>query len=126
MLAALAPDAELISPLAANGVFRGTDDLRVLLSSIYSILTELEWQEPIGDGATRLVLGTAKVGRFRLSDAMVLEIADDGRISRIRPHLRPWLATTVFAMRVGPRLGRHPGVLRRAGILGGRGSRRFR
>ena len=33
---------------------------------------------------------------------------------RIRPHLRPWLAITLFALLLGPKIARHPGVLRRA------------
>jgi hypothetical protein len=45
---------------------------------------------------------------------MVLELSGDGRIRRIRPHLRPWLAVTVFAIRLGPKVARHPGVILRA------------
>lgn len=44
---------------------------------------------------------------------MVLELSD-GLITRIRPHLRPWLALTVLALVLGPKVGRHPGVVRRA------------
>jgi hypothetical protein len=32
----------------------------------------------------------------------------------IRPHLRPWLALTVFAIKLGPKVARHPGVVMRA------------
>jgi hypothetical protein len=45
---------------------------------------------------------------------MVLELDDAGLIVRIRPHLRPWLAITLFALLLGPKIARHPGVLRRA------------
>ena len=38
MVATLAPDAELVSPLSANLVIRGREDLRVLLGAIYSSL----------------------------------------------------------------------------------------
>ena len=38
MLATLAPDVELISPLSASAIIRGKDDLRVLLGAIYSSL----------------------------------------------------------------------------------------
>jgi hypothetical protein len=61
-----------------------------------------------------VVLGDASVGRLRLADAMVFELADDGRIRRISPHLRPWLALTLLALKLGPRLVRHPGLIRRA------------
>jgi hypothetical protein len=45
---------------------------------------------------------------------MIFELASDGRIDRIRPHLRPWLALTVFALMLGPRVARHPGLVWRA------------
>ena len=37
-----------------------------------------------------------------------------GRIRRIRPHLRPYLGTTLFAMALGLKVGVHPGVVFRA------------
>ena len=39
---------------------------------------------------------------------------EDGRIRRIGPHLRPWLALTLFALVLGPKVGRRPGVVWRA------------
>jgi len=60
------------------------------------------------------VIGECRIGSLKLGDVMILELAADGRIRRIRPHLRPWLALTVFALMLGPKLARHPGVLVRA------------
>jgi hypothetical protein len=60
------------------------------------------------------VVGEAAVGPVRLGDAMLFELDGDGRIRRIRPHLRPWLALTLFAMTLAPKVGRHPGVVWRA------------
>jgi hypothetical protein len=110
----LASDVELVSPISGRMVFRGHDDLRVLLTAVYGSVTGLTWRHQVGDGSVRVVVGDGKIGPFRLGDAMVLELADDGRIQRIRPHLRPWLALTFFAIKVGPTVGRHPGVVRRA------------
>jgi hypothetical protein len=110
----LTPDAELVSPLSGRMVFRGAADLRVLLAAVYGSMTGLRWRDDVGDGNVRAVIGDGRVGRFRLGDAMVLELADDGRIRRVRPHLRPWLAVTVFAIKLGPKMVRHPGVVWRA------------
>jgi hypothetical protein len=55
-----------------------------------------------------------RVGAVRMTDAMVFELAPDGRIRRIGPHLRPWLALTLFAALVGPKVARHPAMVRRA------------
>ena len=114
MMETLAPDAELVSPLSGRMVFRGQTDLRVLLTAVYGSMTGLRWREEVGEGDVRVVVGDAAVGPLKIGDAMVFELAPDGRIQRIRPHLRPWLALTLLALKLGPKMGRHPGVLRRA------------
>jgi hypothetical protein len=113
-LAALAPGAELVSPISGRMVFRGHDDLRVLLAEVFASISDLRWHEETGDERLRVVVGDASVGPVRLGDAMVLDLADDGRIRRIRPYVRPWPALTLLALKLGPRLGRHPGVVWRA------------
>lgn len=110
----LAPDAELVSPLLARGVFRGKKDLRVLFGAVYGSLSELRWTEAIRDGERGFMIAEARLGPFKIGDAMVFELDPDGRIQRIRPHLRPWLASTWFALAVGVKVARHPGVLWRA------------
>jgi hypothetical protein len=114
VMATLAPDAEVVSPISGRMVFTGHDDLRVLLGAVYGSLSGLRWREAIGDGAVRVVVGDASIGPVALGDAMVFELGDDGQIKRISPHLRPWLALTLFALRLGPKVGRHPGIVRRA------------
>ena len=114
MIGALAPDAELESPLSGRMVFRGHDDLRVLLNAVYGGLADLTWREVIGEGSTRVAVSDAHIAGIGITDAMVLELDDAGRIRRIRPHLRPWLAITLFALLAGPKIARHPGVVRHA------------
>ena len=114
MMATLAPDAELVSPLSGRMVFRGHDDLRILLTAVYGSMTGLRWREQVGDANMSMILGESRIGPLKLGDAMVLELDDQGRIRRIRPHLRPWLSLTLLALVLGPKMGRHPGVIRRA------------
>ncbi|HZA12422.1 nuclear transport factor 2 family protein [Mycobacterium sp.] len=114
MVEALAPDAELVSPLVGRMVFRGRDDLRVLLGAAFGGLRGLRWQHFVGDGSTRVAVSEARIAGVPITDAMVVELDDDGRIRRMRPHLRPWLALTLVAVMLGPKLARHPGVVRRA------------
>jgi hypothetical protein len=115
----LTPDVELVSPLSGHMVFRGQDDVRVLLSAVYGSLNGLRWTDAIGDGESRVIIGEARVAGVRMTDAMVLDLAPDGRIQRISPHLRPWLALTLFAVVLGPKVARHPAMIRRA-LAGGR------
>jgi hypothetical protein len=113
-IATLAPDAELVSPLLAHGVIRGRQDLRHLFDAVYGALTEVRWSEPIRDGDQAFMVAAAKIGPFAIDDGMLFEFDAEGRIARLRPHLRPWVATTWFALVVGARLTRHPGVIWRA------------
>jgi hypothetical protein len=110
----LAAVVEVVSPISGRRVFRGRDDVRLLLAAVYGSLRGLRWTETVGDGDRRVLLGAARVGPLRLTDAMVFELDTDGRIRRISPHLRPWLALTLFAAILGPKVGRHPGVVWRA------------
>lgn len=110
----LADDPELISPLSGRMVFRGRGDLRVLLRVVYGSLRGVSWQTPVRYGNRCMVLGESRVGLARRNDVTVFELADDGRIRRIRPFVRPWLALTVDALIVGPKMALHPGVVWRS------------
>ena len=114
LLATLAPDAEVVSPISARAVFRGSDDLRTLLSAVYRTLEDWHWDERLGDGRVRVATGAGRVVGLRLTDVTVFELADDGLIARMTPHLRPWLATTAFAIALAARLAPDPGLLGRA------------
>jgi hypothetical protein len=114
VVATLAPDVEVVSPISGRMVFRGLNDARVLLSAVYGSLEGLRWTEQLGNGERRVVVGEMRVGGVRMTDAMIFELGPDGRIRRISPHLRPWLALTLFAAILGPKMARHPGIVRRA------------
>ena len=89
VMTTLAPDAELVSPISGRMVFRGREDLRILLTAVYGSMTGLRWREEVGEGPVRVLIGDTELGPLTLGDAMVLELAEDGRIRRIGPHLRP-------------------------------------
>ncbi|MFE1594846.1 nuclear transport factor 2 family protein [Nocardia sp. NPDC058705] len=114
ILDTLTEDAELVSPLSGRLVFRGHADLTPLLTLIYRPRSHLRWTDTLGTGNTRVLLGEAKAGPFPLTEAMVLTLTPNGRIHRLSPHLRPWLALTAVAIYLGPNLLRYPGAIRRA------------
>src|ERR1700755_2408219 len=89
IVSTLAPDAELLSPLSGHMVFRGRDDLRVLLGAVYGGLSGLTWREIIVTGTTRVAVSDGRIAGVTITDAMVLELDDTGLIVRIRPHLPP-------------------------------------
>jgi hypothetical protein len=116
LMSTLAPGVELDSPISGHTTFRGRDDVGFLLVTVYSTLRDLRWTgQVVGDGDLRMVIAEARVGPFGLTDAMAFDLDQEGRISRIRPHLRPWLALTALAVALVPRMMlRHPGALWRA------------
>jgi len=114
LMSACAPDVELVSPLSGHMVFKGEGDVRVLLAAVYGSLNGLRWTQSLGEGKDRVAVGEARLLGVRLTDAMVFELAPDGRIRCIRPHLRPWLALTLFALVLGPHVARRPGMAWRA------------
>lgn len=110
----LAVDVELPSPLFGRMVFRGREDVVALLTAVYGMLSKPRWEPPIGGGSTRVAISEARIVGLRISDAMGFELDQDGLILRVRPHLRPLLATSLFALTVGPRVARRPGIVLRA------------
>ena len=114
IMAACAPDVELVSPISGRMVFRGSEDVEVLLAAVYGSLKGLRWTDSLGDGSRRVMVGEARLLGVRLTDAMVFDLDDEGRIRRIGPHLRPWLALTLFAVVLGPKIGLRPGMVWRA------------
>jgi hypothetical protein len=114
LMATLAPDVEVVSPISGRMVFRGSDDVRFLLSAVYGCIRDLRWTSQLSDGTSSVLVGEGKVAGVGLTDAMVFDVALDGRIARISPHLRPWLALTLFALVLGPKVARRPSALLRA------------
>jgi hypothetical protein len=114
LMEATTADVEVVSPISGRMVFKGQKDVEFLLRAVYGVLRGQKWQEAIGEGDRRVLYGEARLLGVRLTDAMVFDLAPDGSIRRISPHLRPWLALTLFAVVLGPKVGIRPGVVWRA------------
>lgn len=114
IMGALTPDVEVVSPISGRMVFRGEKDVRYLLTAVYGTLRDLRWTRTVGEGTDWVIVGETRIGPVRMTDAMVIELAPDGRIRKFSPHLRPWLALTLFAAVLGPKVGLRPGVVLRA------------
>jgi hypothetical protein len=119
MLATLAPTAELVPPVSGSMVFRGHDDLRVLLGAVFSNLTNMRLRQTLSDGDTRVAIFDAAVAGMPITDTMVIDLDSDGFIQRLTPHIRPWLPLTVVSIALAPKMLRHPAVIRR-GLRQGR------
>ncbi len=107
MAATFAADIELPSPLIGSATFRG-GDVRGILTIVYATIRDVAWGAPVGEGAMRLAIARATILGMRIDDAMVFELDEQGKIRRIRPHLRPLAATLLFTLAVGARLALRP------------------
>jgi ketosteroid isomerase-like protein len=118
IVSTLAPDAELLSPLSGRMVFRGRDDLRVLLGAVYGGLSNLIRRAIHdrlvgGDDAHRHVVAH----RFTTDDARRLLVAQDprapdpgrGAAARTRSLHRAYLNRLPLRSHRNRRHGRGPG-----------------
>jgi hypothetical protein len=114
LAATFAPGVELPSPLFRSFRFRGAGYVRTVVGEVYGLLDELDWEGPIGSGLSRVAVTHGRFAGLRIDDAMLFDLDWQGRIVRIRPHLRPLFATLVFALLLGFRVARRPDVVLRA------------
>ncbi|MFE3987587.1 nuclear transport factor 2 family protein [Nocardia tengchongensis] len=114
LIETLSADAELVSPLIGSAAFHGHDDLRVLFAALLPALSGLVWRHVVRGDGTAVAVAEARVFGVRIGDAMLIEQTPDGHIRRLTPHVRPWLGLTLLAIILGPKLVRHPSVIRRA------------
>jgi hypothetical protein len=113
MAATFASAVELPSPLFGRMTFKG-DDVRAILTAVYSLLRDLDWENPVGDGPMRVAIAHGRILGVRIDDAMVFELDEQHKIRRIRPHLRPLAATVVFALAIGSHVATKPLMILRA------------
>lgn len=113
MAATFAADVELPSPILGHATFK-RQDVRAILTAVYSILGAVDWDAPVGNGTTRLAIAHTTILGLPIDDAMVFELNEQGKIRRIRPHLRPLPAMIVFAVMIGPHVAAKPMMILRA------------
>jgi hypothetical protein len=112
MLACMAPDATLSSPITDSFVFHGHQQLRPLLEDVFAVIEDVRYLADAGDAHTRLVALEARVGRQRLDEAMLVTLDDEGRITHMQLFVRPLPGLTALAAALGPRVARRRSRLR--------------
>lgn len=122
---ALAEQAELISPLTEAFTFRNRAEIVELLHSVFDAISDITVTGRFDDPDTRrcvLVL-SGTVRGARLDETQVLDLDEEGRITRIAIQMRPLPAVTGLLRELGTRVPQRQGrpvaagVLRAAGFL---------
>jgi SnoaL-like domain len=123
VIALLAPDIIVRSPITTRIRFEGIDDVSDLFIRIFDILSDIRFYETIGEGeSSQVIFWRARVGKHYLEEANLLRLDDQGRIKEMTVFMRPLpgvlaLATTLVASFAG-RKGRIRGFIVKA-MLGG-------
>ncbi|HMJ37884.1 MAG TPA: nuclear transport factor 2 family protein [Baekduia sp.] len=108
MLACMAPEVVLKSPITDRFAFSGHPQMRDLLEDVHAVIDDVRYVADAGDDRTRLLALEGRVGRQRLDEAMLVTLDDDGLITHMQLFIRPLPGLTAMAAALGPRVaGRH-------------------
>jgi hypothetical protein len=103
LIATLAPDFVLNSPLTDRVAFHGHGEMRELMRTHFAAVEDVRYFTDLGDSEGRAQFYRAHVNGQPVEVATRLEINDDGLISEITVYLRPLPGLTALAVAlVGP------------------------
>lgn len=109
MLACMRDDVVLKSPITDRFAFSGKRQMRDLLEDVHAVIEDAVYRDDAGDDRTRALTLSARVGRQRIDEAMVVTLDDDGLIARMELYIRPLPGLTALAAALGPRVARRRG-----------------
>ncbi|WP_327087197.1 nuclear transport factor 2 family protein [Nonomuraea sp. NBC_01738] len=121
LVALISPDVVFHSPLTDRATFVGRPEVRQLFEAVFTTLGGLRYHTDLGDDRTRMVAGTARLGRRELEEAALLRLDEQGLIAEITMWIRPLPALTALMSALGPALARakgRPGVALLVGVAG--------
>lgn len=102
----LAADAVLRSPITDRVVFRGREEIREVLQSVFASVSDIHYFADVGDQRMRALFYRANVGGEPLEEAMRIELNEDAEIAELTIFYRPLPGLTSFAAAVGPRVAK--------------------
>ena len=108
-LTALAPDAELVSPLTDRFSFRGRAEIGQLLEAVFEVASDYRYEHDLRTDAEAFLTLTARVRDVELHEFQHLRLDHTGRITTITLTMRPLVALTALARALGPVLARKQG-----------------
>lgn len=102
MIATLAPDVVLNSPITGAVAFRGHEEMRELMQAHFANVKDLRYFADVGDTRTRAQFYRANVGGQQVEAATRIEVNEQGQISEITIYYRPLPGLTALAAALGP------------------------
>jgi hypothetical protein len=86
--------------------------MRDLLEDVHAVVADAVYVVDAGDDRTRVLTLSARVGRQRLDEAVLVTLDADGLIATMQLFVRPLPGLTAIAAALGPRVARRRGRLR--------------
>ena len=117
LIACLAPEVVLISPLTAAYRFEGREHVGQVMREALRLIPGIRFHTDIGDATTRVVVFTATIDGLPLEEAQLHRLDADGRIVEITLFGRPLPAVTAIMAKIGPALLRGQGRSAMAAVV---------
>lgn len=114
----LHPDVVLHSPLTRRLPFTGRHRVGELLAAALASVHGIRFHTDTGDGRTRAVVVTGRIGSLEFEETQLLRLDPDGLITEITLFIRPLPALTAIISAIAPRIARQRGKPRLAAVLG--------
>jgi hypothetical protein len=106
LLATLAPDIVLHSPITDSAAFHGIDEMRQLMTAVFETIADIEYSDDVGDDHVRYITSTGRIGRQPIEETMRIRLDDQARINDITIFVRPLPGLTAMLAGLGPKLAR--------------------
>jgi ketosteroid isomerase-like protein len=106
LLATLAPDVVIRSPVSARLRFQGIEDARELFGMVFGELGEFTYTDELADADTRILVYKGRLAGQEIEETQLLRLAPDGRIREICFFIRPLPGLAGVGGRFAPALAR--------------------
>jgi hypothetical protein len=104
VLATLAEDVVLRSPITDRVTFHGHEEVRELMRTVFATLADIEYFADVGDARTRALFDRAVVSGQPLEQAIRVELDQRAQIAELTIFFRPLPGLVALTAGLGPRL----------------------
>lgn len=113
VIATLAPNVVMHSPITDRVAFHGHAEVRELLESVFSVIDGISYFADVGDSHTRALFYRASVNGQPLEEATRIELDPAGQIAEVTLFFRPLPGLATLTAALAPRVAaRRHGQLR--------------
>jgi hypothetical protein len=104
LVATLAPNAVMHSPITNGLQFDGAGEIRALLPHVFAVVEDIRYTDDVGDARTRALFYDARIGKVDVEEATRIKLDDQARITDVTLWFRPLPGLTALLAALGPRL----------------------